>query len=241
MRDIGSVFERFGRTLPVFLCDNAEVAAPDRTPHLHTRDVKKMSQLSYVRGVKVTAGRASLGNYTRAAAHFKRTGEFGIYPGNAYLIFDLFMPPSGFAGHMRHYWNRYLTQNVLPHGVVAGASNVMPREWQRAWQVCRAGNASLMQRYESLMDDLRKACHFTRSGEPLRASIACLKAALKDIGVCSSDSVAPGTPALEAAERREFSRRFKYIRRRAAATLEPEWLSEWTARQTTRVPARLDG
>jgi dihydrodipicolinate synthase/N-acetylneuraminate lyase len=238
-RDIGNIFDRMGRVLPVFLYDNADIAAAGRSPHLRTRDVKKMSQLSYVRGVKVTSTRSVLDHYMRAASHFGGKGEFGIYPGNAYLMFDLFMPPSGFAGHMRHYWNRYLVQNALPHGVVAGASNVMPREWQRAWQVCSVGDRSLMERYGRPLEDFRDACEFTRGGKPIRATIACLKTALREIGVCSSDAVAPGTPALEAAERREFLRRFKAIRRRAAATLEPEWLSEWQARRPAHTPVSV--
>src|SRR5580693_9447456 len=104
-----------GRSL--FLYDNADIAAAGKSDHLHTRDVKRMSRLGYVRGVKVTAGKAVLGNYMRAASHFKRKGEFVIYPGNAYLIFDLFQPRKGMRGKIRHYWNRYLTQNSLPHGV----------------------------------------------------------------------------------------------------------------------------
>ena len=92
-----------------------------------------------MRGIKVTAGKTVIGNYTRAASHFKAGHEFAIYAGNAYLIFDLFAPPEGVGDRMRHYWNRYLTQRTRPYGVVAGAANAMPREWQRAWQVCRIG------------------------------------------------------------------------------------------------------
>ena len=47
----------------------------------------------------------------------------------------------------------------------------------------------------------------------------------------ASDAVAPGTPELDPAERREFLRRFRDIRRRAAVTLEPEWLSGWAGRR----------
>ncbi|MGH7987817.1 MAG: dihydrodipicolinate synthase family protein [Candidatus Binataceae bacterium] len=238
VREIADCFAHRGRHLPLFLYDNAEIVAAGKPPHLHTRDVKTMSRCNYVRGVKVTAGKAVLGNYTRAAAHFKRSGEFGIYPGNAYLIFDLFAPPAGVAGHMRNYWNRYLTRNAMPDGVVAGAANVMPREWQRAWQVCRTRQGSLMERYGAIMVDFRTACEFMRS-KPYRPTVACLKAALSDIGVCTSDAVAPGTPSLQESERREFLRRFRDIRRRAAARLEPEWLSEWPAPPLRR--ARRDG
>jgi len=240
-RDIGTLFDRRGRALPIFLHDNADTTAPGRAAHLHTRDVKKMSRLAYVRGVNVTASKAVLGNYTRAASAFKRKGEFGVYSGNPYLIFDLFRRPSGLRGWTRHYWNRYLTQNALPLGIVAGAANLMPREWQRTWQVCRAGDDALMERYASVLEPSRESSDFVRARKPYRAAIACLKAALSDLGVCSSDAVAPGTPALEEAERREFLRSFRDLRRRAAATLEPEWLSEWAARRPALMRARRDG
>ncbi len=224
-REIGGVFERTGKQVPIFLYDNEDIAAAGKAAHLHTRDVKQMSQLDYVRGVKVTSGKAVLGNYTRAAAHFKRRGEFAIYPGNAYLIFDLFMPSEGLARRLRSAWNHYLTQNALPYGVVAGAANVMPREWQRAWQVCRAGEAPMIDRYRVIMEEFREACAFIRGNKIYRPTIACLKAALCHLGVISSDAVASGTPALDADQRREFIRRFKELRRRACATLEPEWQS----------------
>ncbi len=238
--DIGRMLERRGRKTPVFLYDNAEIAAPGKAPHLRTRDVKRLSRLDYVRGVKVSAGKAVLGNYTRAAAHFKRRRAFAIYAGNAHLIFDLFIPPEGLANRMRHYWNRYWTQRALPYGVVAGPANVMPREWQRAWQVCRAGERRLMERYAQVMRAFQAACEFTRAGKPYCPRIACLKAALAEIGVCGSDAVASATPRLEEAEKREFLRRLRELRRRAAVTLEPEWLSE-SGRRTARTWAAQDG
>ena len=228
-REIGGVFDKLGRSIPIFLYDNADIAAPGKAPHLHTRDVKRMSRLDYVRGIKVTASKAVLGNYTRAASHFKLAHEFAIYAGNPYLIFDLFAPPDGLAAAMRHWWNRYLTQRAKPYGVVAGPANPMPREWQRAWQVCRAGDRVLMERYRASAEDFRHACEFTRAGKPYRPTIACLKAALKELGVCQSDAVAPGTPALAPEERREFASRFHSLRERNASRLESTWQSEYEA------------
>jgi dihydrodipicolinate synthase/N-acetylneuraminate lyase len=225
-REIGTVFERFGRIIPVFLYDNAEIAAPGKAPHLHTRDVKAMSRLEYVRGMKVSAGKAVLGNYMRAASHFKLGGEFAIYAGNPYLIFDLFAPYHGLAGTLRHHWNRYWMQRALPYGVVAGPANAMPREWKRAWLVCRAGDSSLMRLYADALERFRAACAFERDGRQLRPTIACLKAALVEYGVCSSDAVAPGTPTLDESARREFGRRFSDLRRHTAETLEPGWVSK---------------
>jgi dihydrodipicolinate synthase/N-acetylneuraminate lyase len=225
-RDIGAVFHRAGRMLPLFLYDNADIAAPGKAPHLHTRDVKTMARLPYVRGIKVTASKTVIGNYTRAASHFKAGHEFAIYAGNAYLIFDLFAPPEGVGDRMRHYWNRYLTQRTRPYGVVAGPANVMPREWQRAWQVCRSGDAELMRLYADAIDEFRRACTFKRGAKAYRPTIACLKASLADLGVIESGAVGTGTPPLSDAERREFAARFAALRERTAETLERGWVSE---------------
>jgi dihydrodipicolinate synthase/N-acetylneuraminate lyase len=240
-RDLGELFQRRGATLPIFLYDNAEIAAPGKAPHLHTRDVKRMSRLDYVRGIKVTASKAVLGNYTRAASNFKLAHEFAIYAGNAYLIFDLFAPPAGLLGTLRHRWNRYWTQRSLPYGVVAGPANAMPREWQRGWQVCRAGDADLIARYRTAVEGFRDACMFTRAGKPYRPTIACLKAALAELGVCASDAVAPGTPALSADERREFARRLHALRERNAALLERGWLSEYDSRPAAAALRAAEG
>jgi dihydrodipicolinate synthase/N-acetylneuraminate lyase len=231
-REIGAVFERTGKQMPIFLYDNEDIAAAGKAAHLHTRDVKEMSQLAYVRGIKVTASKAVLGNYTRAAAHFKRRSEFAIYPGNAYLIFDLFMPSEWLARRLRNTWNHYLTHSALPYGVVAGAANVMPHEWQRAWQICSEGDGPMIERYHRIMEEFREACEF-RGIRIYRPTIACLKAGLRHLGVISSDAVAAGTPALEANQRREFIRRFNEVRRRACATLEPEWQSTWMKPRAT--------
>ena len=80
---------RARRRIPVYLYDNADIAADPKVPHIRTRQVKAMSRLDFVRGIKVSAPRRVLGNYTKAAASFRERGEFGIYVGNAMLIFDI--------------------------------------------------------------------------------------------------------------------------------------------------------
>ena len=241
-REMGAVFEKLGRVIPVFLYDNADIAAPGKAAHLHTRDVKEMARLEYVRGVKVTAGKAVLGNYTRAASHFKLSHEFAVYAGDPYLIFDLFAPADGIAGALRHRWNRYVTQRSMPYGVVAGPSNVLPREWQRGWRVCRAGNLELMARYSDAVEQLKAACSFKRVGKPFVPAIACYKAALKELRVIDSDAVAKGTPALDSAERREFASRLNTLYERNAERLEPGWSSEYDALPALdRAPGVLRG
>jgi dihydrodipicolinate synthase/N-acetylneuraminate lyase len=241
-REVGGLFQKLGRTIPIFLYDNADIAAPGKSPHLHTRDVKRMARLEYVRGVKVTAGKAVLGNYTRAASHFKLSHEFAIYAGDPYLIFDLFAPAEGIAGSLRHRWNRYVTQRSMPYGVVAGPANVLPREWQRAWRVCRAGKSELIVRYGGAVERLGAACTFKRAGKPYVPVIACYKAALKELGVVESDAVARATPSLEDAERREFAARVARMFERNAESLEPGWVSEYEAHPALeRAPGVLRG
>jgi len=46
-----------------------------RVPHIRTRQVKALSRLDFVRGIKVSAPRKVLGNYTKAAEAFRDRGE----------------------------------------------------------------------------------------------------------------------------------------------------------------------
>ena len=73
-----------------------------KSPHIRTRQVKAMSRLDFVRGIK--APRKVLGNYTKAARTSRR-GEFGIYVGDAMLIFELFRRPTGSS--IADHWNRW--------------------------------------------------------------------------------------------------------------------------------------
>ena len=236
-RDVGAIFERAGKMLPVFLYDNADIAAPGKPLHLHTADVKQMSQLPYVRGIKVTASKSELGNYTKAASHFKLAHEFVIYAGNAHLIFDLFAPASGVVSAAKHMVNQYLTSHSLPYGVVCGPANPMPREWQRAWQWCRKQDPEQMHRYEHALEEFRDACEFSRAGQPYIPMIACLKASLAEMGVITSDAVAKDTPPLSPEERREFAARFNRLREKWARDLEPEWCSAYDGAARGRASA----
>ena len=153
-----------------------------------------------------------LGNYTKAAAGFRERGEFGIYVGNAMLIFELFRPRSGWLGSIAEHWQRYRLRGGMPIGVVAGPANALPREWARAWQVSRAGDAERMERGAAVLEAFREA---RRAGG--KRSIACLKRALRASGVIGSDAVAPGTPALAPEEAERFDAAFERVRRSRAS------------------------
>lgn len=223
-QDISDLFDRKAKHLPLFLYDNADIAVDPRLLHIRTRDVKRLSRLPFVCGVKVSAGRRVLGNYTRGALHFKDKGEFGIYIGNAMLMFQVFRLQEGVIGKVREYWNRYLLHNELPIGVVSGPANVLPREWQRAWRACYAGDERLMQRYRVAFEKLNSACRFDKTEKML----AGLKYALKLEGVIESDAVAATTPALTDDERKVFAQNYREVKRLLAEADNELWTSQWS-------------
>lgn len=224
-REVSDLFDHHGRCLPIFLYDNADIAVNPRIPHIRTRDVKLLSRLPFISGIKVSASRRVLGNYTKGVAHFKDKGEFGIYVGNAMLIFQVFDLEHGLSGRIREYWNRYLLHNELPIGVVSGPANAMPREWQRAWRACYAGDERLMSIYKTAFERFDIACRSSKGTNAPEKIIACVKHALKVDGVITSDRVANGTPALESDERREFATNYEALRKDLALITDPIWTS----------------
>ena len=224
-RDVSDLFDRSGRWMPVFLYDNAEIAVDPRAIHIPTRDVKRISRLPFISGIKVSASRRVLGNYTKGASHFKDKGEFGIYAGNAMLIFDLFKLEDGLAGRIREYWNRYLLHNDLPVGVVSGPANCLPREWQRAWRACFAGDERLMAVYRRAFADFDRACRFIEAHGAVNKTIACLKCALKLDGIISSDLVAAGTPALSEQQKQSFESAYIRIKEEIASQTPGTWIT----------------
>jgi dihydrodipicolinate synthase/N-acetylneuraminate lyase len=216
-RDVADLLDRLRRRIPLYLYDNADIAADPSVPHLRTRQVKALSRLDFVRGIKVTARRKVLGDYMLAARDFGERGAFGLYMGNAHLIFQIFRPREG---PLSAAYQRWRLRGGLPVGVVAGPANVLPREWARAWQVCRAGDAERMDAVEEVLDTWRDATRRTGAG------IACIKRALRTLGVVSSDCVAPGTPRLEPAEGERFDEAFEAVRQLARQRIGEPWVSE---------------
>jgi dihydrodipicolinate synthase/N-acetylneuraminate lyase len=220
-RDVSDLLDQRPRRIPVYLYDNADIAVDPKIPHIRTRQVKAMSRLDFVRGIKVSATRKVLGNYTRAAASFRERGEFGIYVGNAMLIFDLFKPRRGVLGTIAEHWYRYRMNDVLPIGVVSGPANALPREWARAWQVCRAGDVERMAEMGAIVEAFRSATEVAAGG---RRTIACLKRALLLDGVISSAAVARDTPALGSPDADRFDVRYETVRETARALGAP-WVT----------------
>lgn len=224
-REVSDLFDHKGAWLPLFLYDNADIAADPRIPHIRTRDVKRLSRLPFIFGVKVSAPRRVLGNYTKGALHYKDKGEFGIYVGNAMLMFQVFRMDDGLRGRIREYWNRYLLHNELPIGVVSGPANALPREWQRAWRACFSGDERLMAVYKSIFEEFSAACRFSDDGKEVKKSVACFKQALKIEGVIESSAVAKGTRQLTDDQRRAFEIRYERIKKKLLEQTDPLWVS----------------
>jgi dihydrodipicolinate synthase/N-acetylneuraminate lyase len=225
-RELADLLDTLPRRIPLYLYDNADIAADPRVPHIRTRQVKALSRLDFVRGIKVTAPRKVMGNYTKAAASFRERGEFGVYVGDALQIFEIFRPRSGPLGTLAEHWQRRRLRGGLPIGVVSGGANALPREWARAWQLCRAGDAERMARVRRVLESFHDGTRATAGG---RRSVACLKRALLRQGVIRSDAVAEGTPALARPDAERFDEVCDRVQALARELLEPTWV--------TRAPA----
>ncbi len=214
-RDVGDRVEAAGRPFPIYLYDNADIAIDRAAPHIPTHQVKAIARLPFVRGIKVSAGKKVLGNYTRAARAFGSPEHFGIYVGHSSLIFELFRPAHGVLGAIREHWNRFRMKGGLPVGVVSGPANVLPREWAHAWRVCVEGDEERMGEVHAVLDAFR-ARTFSASG---RRTIACLKRALWLEGVIGDARVAEGTPALSGPDAEGFDAAWREIKSLARSSL----------------------
>jgi dihydrodipicolinate synthase/N-acetylneuraminate lyase len=226
LRDVADLLDARSRRIPIFLYDNADIAIDPKVPHIRTKQVKAMSRLDFIRGIKVSASNKVVGNYTRAAKNFKDRGEFGIYVGNAKLIFDIYRPYHGWTGTIREHWDRWRRSGGVPVGVVSGPANAMPREWAFAWQVCRAGDEERMDSAQRIVDAFRDRT--VAAGG--KRTLACLKRALYREGVISSACVAPGTPELTRVDAERFDEAFEEVKALAASELAENWLTQFERR-----------
>src|SRR5215470_6516778 len=225
-RDVAGLIEASKGGLPIFLYDNADINAQGQPPHIRTRIVKHLSRLPWVRGIKVSASRRVIGNYTKAALQYKLPGEFGIYVGAAMLIFEMYRPSHGLLGRLREGWRDHLLHDTPPIGVVSGPANCLPREWQKAWRVCWAGDDELTDVYRDLCSRFEEICVFEENGRRVTKMIACLKRALKLDGVISSAAVGRGTQYLSDEQKKIFSDDYCALRHYAQKRIDANWRTD---------------
>jgi dihydrodipicolinate synthase/N-acetylneuraminate lyase len=233
-RDIANLIEASKSDLPIFLYDNADINAQGQPPHIRTRIVKHLSRLPWLRGIKVSASRRIIGNYTKAALHYKHPGEFDVYIGNAMLIFEMYRPSHGLLGRLREGWRDHLLHDTPPIGVVSGPANCMPREWQKAWRVCWAGDDELTDVYRDLCSRFEEICDFEENGRRVIKMIACIKRALELDGVISSAAVGRETKALSVEQKKIFCDDYHALRDYARKRIDPTWQTIMTWQTTMR-------
>ena len=219
-REVADLLDARGRRIPLFLYDNAEIAA-GRERRLRTRWVKAWSRLDFVRGIKVSASPRRLGHYTKAARQFRDLGPFAIYIGNALYVLKMMRPRRGLWGTLVERWNRFLLHDLLPAGVVCGPANLWPREWQCAWRVACAGDVERMEALERFFQRFRTSYRFPTGTR----QIAALKRGLLRLGVISSDALAPGTLGLLPEDAEAFDRNFDSLRSQVPDLLGTLWVS----------------
>ena len=171
--------------------------------YLRTREVKYLSRLEYIVGIKVTAPIRIIGNYIRASGQFGDLGTFGIYIGNAPLIFDIFKDRIG-LGRLIKWWEKFILRATRPHGVVSGSANVMPREWSVAWDAALNDDYELADSFRKLFQEYRALCSFNNK----RKSIACAKWILYNKGIISSPFVIDASKRLSENEIDEIRKRY---------------------------------
>ena len=222
-REIADLLEASRSALPIFLYDNADINAPGQPPHIRTRIVKHLSRLPWLRGIKVSASRRVIGNYSKAALHYKRPGEFGVYIGNAMLIFEMYRPSHGLLGRLREGWRDHLLHDTPPIGVVSGPANCMPREWQKAWRVCWAGDDELTGVYRDLCSRFEEICGFNEDGRRVMKIIACVKYALELDGVISSAQSGAEQWRSSDEQKKIFSDNYHALRQYARKRIDATW------------------
>ncbi|HKQ79385.1 MAG TPA: dihydrodipicolinate synthase family protein [Blastocatellia bacterium] len=238
-RDIAGLLEASRSPLPIFLYDNADINAPGQPPHIRTRIVKHLSRMPWLRGVKVSASRRVIGNYTKAALHYKQPGEFGIYIGNAMLIFEMYRPSHGLLGRLREGWRDHLLHDTPPIGVVSGPANCLPREWQKAWRVCWAGDEELTRVYQDLCSRFEDICRFDEDGRRVMKIIACVKYALEIDGVISSAAVGRETKALSDDQKKIFSDNYHALRHYARKKIDSTWQTGLDRLDAVMTPGKI--
>ena len=128
-------------------------------------------------------------------------------------------------GQIKEYWNRFLTHDTFPVGVVAGPANVLPREWKRAWHACYTGDEHLMAIYRNIFKHFENLQKVRCDGKTIDKALACFKHAMVLDGVITSDYVAGGTPSLSTTEKDKLSDAYHHLKSEIADNCPSNWVS----------------
>ena len=221
-RDVADLLDARERRIPVYLYDNADIAVDPKVPHIRTRQVKALSRLDFVRGIKVSAlaprarqlhaGRGGLPRPRRVRdLRRQRDADLRAVPPAQRLARRdrRALEPLPAARRPSDRRGRRPGERAAA-GVGARLAGV-PRRRRRAHgpgaQAARGASAT--------------ATHAAGA----KHTIACLKRALLALGVIRSAAVAPGTPALAADAAARFDEAFAALRSQIQETIGEPWVS----------------
>ena len=194
-REINALFERSRQSVPVFLYDNAEISAPGHPQHMHTRDV----ETDEPDGLRARGQ----GQRQQGGARQLHARGLALQPRRR---FRRSMPATRISSSTCSRRLSACADGPGTTGTATGRGFATLRNRRRSKQCdaarvaagaqsCRNGDSALMSRYAQVLEEFRAACEFNRGGRAFRPTLACLKAALVEMGVCRSEALAPGTPA----------------------------------------------
>lgn len=204
LTDVAQFFQRdvaarLGRdpSVAIGLYDNPDIAARSAAArNIPVALVETLSDLPFITGLKSSASREVLQNYLRVFAKKPSPNEFDLYVGNAALIFEL--------SDMLREAGADATMSAVA-GVVAGPANLLPCEWQAAWQAVINRDETLLGSYKKAFARFDRMCVFDDGDGRRVKSIAAIKHALCSRGIISSPCVGRGTPALSAGQAERFT------------------------------------
>ncbi|HVF27143.1 MAG TPA: dihydrodipicolinate synthase family protein [Pyrinomonadaceae bacterium] len=203
--------------LPIGLYDNAEIAAaPDVMANLPVACIEELSRLPFVVCLKASTTREVLQSYMNTFAADDGAERFGVYVGNAPLIFEMDEIQRG--------------ADIEPHrvgasGVVSGTANLFPREWQGAWRAVVAHEAELCAAYRSAFADFEDLTFFGDGRRRASKLIAGIKQGMYSRGIISSPSVARGTPMLTPEEAEQLTDGLARVTDELRNKVHPQFLS----------------
>jgi dihydrodipicolinate synthase/N-acetylneuraminate lyase len=222
--EIVSFFERevaplvgSGELLPIGLYDNSEIAAaPHATTNLTVARVEELSRLPFVVCLKASTTREILQNHMKAFASGGGARRFGVYVGNAPLIFEV--------DEMQREAD-IATHSMAVAGVVSGTANLFPREWQQAWRAVVAHEPEMCAAYRSVFADFENLASFGDGHCRTSKLIAGIKQGMYSRGIISSPAVARGTPALKAEEAERLTEGIMRVTDELREKVNPQCLS----------------
>ena len=185
--EVISIIDEYPERARLCLYENPEIAKHENLTLLPPDLVRKLGGISDIRGMKISAGADVVKSILENLRGLHRKEPFEVYVGYATLIFSMDI------------------QNLPIAGIVAGAGNLFPRQWTRAWNAIATGDRARAAPYHKPLQDLETAIG--------AKYVSAIKWGLVEMGLLSGRYTATGTRTLSESEGQEFLMKFRESRR----------------------------